>query len=398
MFFISQLGEQDCAFACLKMLLANYHKDKNYLYLPCENKSYSFQDLINIAKEHSLELTGVKINDLEELFKCRDFPLIVTLNKKKGVKHSVLLLNANTKYVNVYDPSLGKRKIHTEVFIKEWTFKALVITGGEIKKCPKAFPDFISKKDKITLPVLQILSGLSLIIGVYFLSKETHFVIPVALLSLFFIFELMFRCELINASKRMDDNIAEFKIREGVKYRELFNNIERYRTLALKNIPNFIYSCLIVMFMVIVLVMNSLIYSIYALVALAISLLEVFIYNPYFRNKSVILEEKESELDEVENDFQYKMKSGEIHSLTYHLALSRNLYFYAEIAVILLSIILTMVFSGVINITFVVFFLCVSIFLKENFTRIIEYTNQSVELDFTRAKLINSITEIDNIS
>ena len=34
MYFISQLGEQDCAFACLKMMLANYQKDKNYLYLP----------------------------------------------------------------------------------------------------------------------------------------------------------------------------------------------------------------------------------------------------------------------------------------------------------------------------------------------------------------------------
>ena len=61
-----QIVDGDCGFACLKMMLSYYHKDKNYLYLPQDlNKNnYSFLEIIDIAKKYNLFLKGYEIVDL----------------------------------------------------------------------------------------------------------------------------------------------------------------------------------------------------------------------------------------------------------------------------------------------------------------------------------------------
>ena len=55
-----QLTNYDCGFACLKMILANFHHDENYLFLKqnLNKKNYSFLELTNIAKDHNLTLKG----------------------------------------------------------------------------------------------------------------------------------------------------------------------------------------------------------------------------------------------------------------------------------------------------------------------------------------------------
>ena len=50
-YFIRQLGQKDCAFACLKMLLAITHKNKDYLYYQQNDidRSYSLEEIIKLA-------------------------------------------------------------------------------------------------------------------------------------------------------------------------------------------------------------------------------------------------------------------------------------------------------------------------------------------------------------
>ena len=352
MFFISQLGKQDCAFACLKMMLANYHKDRNYLYLPCNlNRSYSFQDLTVEASKYNMTLLGVKIDNAEELIKCKQFPLIVTL-QKKNVRHSVLVVRANAKYVYVYDPDLGKRKIQTEIFLSEWTSRALIVKEFTPTKCPRKFGDFVMKKDKIILPVLQILSGASLLIGTYFLSDQGRYYIPIIFFSLFAILEIIFRWSLVNAMRNMD---------------ELINSHEF-------NVNN----------------------AIYVFLPMALAFIEVFLYKPYFKSKSIEVMEKENELNEVETSYQFKMKSGEAHSIAYQLGLNRGVFSYLEIVVLLLTIVVTMTITNTFNITYVVFYLCISFFLKQNFCRLFEFSSQYDECVVAKAKIINSIKEESN--
>ena len=141
MYFISQVSQHDCGFACLKMLLANYHHDKNYLFLPTRDGPYSFKDLTEIAKEHHMEAIGIKISDVKELKEGREFPFIVNLEKKKGFKHSVLLLAVRRKHVKIFDPESGKRTIPLELFYDQWDQKALIVNrpkNYEKVKCTRS--------------------------------------------------------------------------------------------------------------------------------------------------------------------------------------------------------------------------------------------------------------------
>ena len=62
--FIYQGNNFDCGYASLKMLLANVHNDKNYLYLSNEKKdeSYSLSDLVNIGKKYGVNLIGKEMD------------------------------------------------------------------------------------------------------------------------------------------------------------------------------------------------------------------------------------------------------------------------------------------------------------------------------------------------
>ena len=215
MFFISQVGEHDCLFSCLKMILANYHKDRRYLYLaPDLAKSYTYYDVVEIAKRYNTELIGVKIELPNELLKCKQFPIIVTLKKKKGVRHSVLLLKVNKKYVTIYDPSSGKQKMSFDSFLFAWTHRAIIV-GEFIKtKCPFEFPDFVAKKDKIILPILQVIGSSALLVGTYFITEKAEFYLPIIFFGLFAVFEILFRKCLIDALKRMDDVIYSTRLKK----------------------------------------------------------------------------------------------------------------------------------------------------------------------------------------
>ena len=64
-----------------------------------------------------------------------------------------------------------------------------------------------------------------------------------------------------------------------------------------------------------------------------------------------------------------------------------------EIGLVLIISLLTMNVKGLVDITYVIFFVCVSVFLKSNFTKLFSYSKEMEEYDFLKAKLINSIDE-----
>ena len=395
MFFVSQVGPSDCAFTCLKILLANYHKDKNYLFLPCEDKPYSFKDLENISREYHMEMTGIKVEDYHELFESKDFPFIATLDKRKGVKHSVILLGISKKYVRIFDPESGKRRMKLEDFYAQWDGKALVKNKDQPSpkmKCPNKATDFIDKKDKYTLPIWQLLSGVSLLTGVYFINKDAYFFIPIIFFSLFLIFEIIFRKSLISALKRMDSNFFSYQLTvDKSKYYDVYQTYEKYRYTALSIIPNLIYTMMISIFATALLIMNGVVNLVYIAIALAIAILHVFIYKPYFQLKSNEIGEEEKRIYDVNNQIQFNIVVERAHKAAYQVALSNNLITYVEVAVLLMSAITLMSISGVVSVIYVIFYLCISIYLKDNFVKMLEYSGQSEEFDNYLAKLLHYV-------
>ena len=95
MFYLPQLGKSDCGVACLKMILADLNKDRQYLFLPCDENHgmYSFKDLQDIAKCHGLTLAGFKVTDKEEIRKC-NLPAIIRMTTKENCHHAVVCVFA----------------------------------------------------------------------------------------------------------------------------------------------------------------------------------------------------------------------------------------------------------------------------------------------------------------
>ncbi len=395
MYFISQVGQHDCAFTCLKMLLANYHHDKNYLFLKCEDKPYSFMDLKKIAQEYHMDVSGIRVERARELENNKGYPFIVTLEKRKGVKHSVLVLGMSRKYIKIYDPETGKRKILSEIFYSQWDRKALVVNkekGYQKIKCDIQINDFIDKKDKITIPIWQIISSISLAVGMYFINSNAYFFVPIIFLSLFIIFEIMFRKNLISAMQRMDDNIFNYQINaEKEQFYDFYRVMEKYRYVSLTIIPNLLYTVLISLFITSVLVMNSLTNIIYIFLALLLAIIHVYIYLPYQKNKHDEIADKEATIKDVQNQFHFRSVVNSAHESAYKLGLFRNSLTYIEVAALLMSIITVMAISHVVNITYVIFYLCISVYLKDNFIRLMQYSEQSEEYNNQLVKLLHYI-------
>lgn len=396
MYFISQVGQHDCAFACLKMLLANYHRDKNYLFLQCEDRAYNFKELREIAASYYMDVSGISIENFKEFERSKKYPFIATIEKKRGIKHSVLVLKMSRKYVKIYDPETGKRKITKELFYALWDKKALVVNidnkDYERIKCDVQINDFIDKKDKITIPIWQVISSISLIIGMYFVNVDSYFFVPVIFFSLFLIFEILFRKNLLSAMRRMDDNVFNYKINVKNKdYYDFYKVMEKYRYVSLSIIPNLLYTILISVFVTMVLVMNSSLNVIYVILALGLALVHVYIYLPYHKNKQTSIAEQECQINDAQNQFQFRSLVTAAHSNAYQLGIFKNALTYVEVAVLLMSIITTMSATHVINIIYIIFYLCISVYLKDNFIRLLQYSEQSEEYNNQLVKLLHYI-------
>ena len=395
MFFISQTGTNDCAFTCLKILLANYHQDKNYLFLPCKDGPYNYKEIKEIASKHHMEMIAVKIKEESELFKSKDFPIIITLQTPSGARHSVLLLKVTSRYAKVFDPELGKRKIPLEMFLEQWDNTALVIqkhAHHEKAKCEQKVSDFIDKKDKYTLPIWQLLSGISLLMGVYFVNKESYFYIPVIFFAMFLVFEIIFRKNLINALKRMDENYFSYEmVVNKEKYNEVYRVYEKYRYTALTIIPNLIYTLLISVAIISLLVMNGLVNIVYISLSLVVAIVHAVFYKPYFQTKSNEIAHQEKEIIDANNQFQFKSAIDKAHESSYMLALGGNLFSYLEIAVLLMAAITIMSVSHIVNVIYILFYLCVSVYLKDNFIKMFEYSSGVDDFNSLLAKLVHYI-------
>ena len=137
--------------------------------------------------------------------------------------------------------------------------------------------------------------------------------------------------------------------------------------------------------------MNSTVNVVYVVLSLVLAVTHVYVYLPYQKNKHDEIAEKESEIEEVENQFQFRSIVNAAHESAYKLGLFRNALTYVEVAVLLMSIITVMSISHIVNIIYVIFYLCISVYLKDNFIRMLQYSEQSEEYNNQLAKLLHYI-------
>ena len=391
--FISQSGEHDCGFACLTVLLAKLHKDKNYLFLKHEDKPYSYAELIATAAEYNVTLLGVKIKDEMELTNAKNLPFITTIvNHETKSKHAILVLKINERHITYFDPSLGKRRERMDTFLHKWTKSALLVEKSEKTPCPITPPDFVARKDKITLPLWQSLSGLSLLVAGYFTSKESYVFLPIMFAALFVIFELMFRENMIGACKRIDVNIKDFDFEESESgYFSLYKDTEKYRVLALRSLSSVVYVFVLELLLTFILILNSPLNVIYVFLAVLLAGVEVFLLKPLFLNKEVAIMESEGKVRNAKNKYEYDFFSTEAREKAYKYGQQKMAINYVSIGIMLISIILVMALSNVVDVTYVVFYVCISFLLKSEFKKIFTYPEEQKELLTYKMRIINRL-------
>ena len=397
MHFISQIGEHDCGYTCLSMLLANYHHDKNYLFLKHEDRQYSFKELIDEAAKYNVELKGVKISDPFELTNNEAFPIIAVIKLDSGARHSVLLLKANTKKVVYYDPAYGKVVESFVNFASKWTKHALIVTKYEKTTCDIKPDSFIARRDKITLPIFQILSGVSLLLATYFLNREVVMYLPIIFFVLFFIFELLFRDNLVRAMRRMDKNMDDYEIEVSKeKYHDLFVATEKYRIKALTRVPEIINACLISAFLVFILLINSRMNAIYVLLVVFLAVIECFVFVPFINKKTMEVDKQEKSLLEVEDPGEYQIIANTTREDAYKIGQYRTVFTYVSIGILLFVSILLMAVSDVVDLTYVVFYLCVCLFLRMNIVKVFSFDTLSQERDKEHVKILCYLKKKNN--
>ena len=97
MFFIQQANNYDCGFTCLKILLANIHHDRNYLFLLNPFKEdVSFLELMTEASKYGANLSALKAVNKEEIREFNDFPIIARI-KINNMYHAVYIYKRSKK-------------------------------------------------------------------------------------------------------------------------------------------------------------------------------------------------------------------------------------------------------------------------------------------------------------
>ena len=257
-YFIQQIKEKDCGFACLKILMANVHKNKDYLYYPqdIDDHSYSLAELIKIARDEKITLKAYRFIKKSEIKNEKIFP-ILTVCKANQKLHMVVLYKIRKNNFYIFDPIKGKIKLKERDFYEIWTGEALINLGVEKNK-------YHAKKNNIKetafilgSSIVQVISFAALATGLYFINDKISFIIPILLFLAYFLFELLYKQVSIIGMKFFDKKV--YKNLESTQRmpNKFFEDISFYKTLFFSTPIQLVSIGLSIVLFVILLGLNS---------------------------------------------------------------------------------------------------------------------------------------------
>lgn len=270
-YFCYQLYDDDCGFACLKMLLAGLYKDSRYLYLtnPKENGNYTFLELKNISLKYGVTLKGYECYDLDKI----KTPFIALI---KGVNnnHYVLVIKKTAKKVYYNDLNFGVIKVKNEHFLDIFKGKYLLSTEFNKIEC--------SLKINRVVPLLPILfisicELIFLVANCIFINNTIFYFLSIlCVFILQFIGNIITRSYTINLLKRYSNE----KDLDHNKFSKVSIHLSNYIALYMKLLEK------------IYVIVNLLIISMSNIIIINyIVIFVIFILN-YCFNKFLIKEEK----------------------------------------------------------------------------------------------------------
>ena len=379
-YYIKQIGEKDCGFTSLKILLANIHKDKNYLFYPEFEKEYSLslKNIIDIAKKENVILEGYVYDNKEKLFQEKQkYSLVILENNSK--LHMVFVKKITKHFVLILDPEYGKIKYTKKEFLKYWNGQILIVKSYLRKK-------FAYKRIKknpfynVLTSILVVIAHVLLLTSLYFVKSSNNFLMPLLIFLSYLLFNLFIENLIINIMYRFDNKIKSIiKNRNNDKYKT-YCDLQQYKVnYFVRNIQitNLIMNFLSLTF---ILGINSYL-NICAILFILFFKLTISCCTKNLKKKKVI------ELNYLENSF----KNDKNFDLKKYNLINKNSYFILKIeefikvitiAIIFFITILLTSFQKTISLNFLLFHFFAFLFLNETLDKIFNFLFDEKDLKY----------------
>ena len=342
------------------------------------------------ANKEGLHLTGFRVNNKDEIEKQKNLPIILTLCPEKGVNHSVLVTEIKGGKVHYLDPDTGPSKLKIYDFVNLWDGTGLFIQSDDGVSHVDEFPE-LPLKDKVLNVLFQCLSGLSCILGIYFLDEKFNIVIPLLFLSAFVISEILLKSCLFKTMQKLDETYLEDLDIPKDRYQDFFLRLEDYKRLSMTEPINFVTSLIVSMFLLVITVLNGISNIVLIAVPFVLSVVDLVFLKPLFEKENKSISKLEKNLDKSESieDYKANLKTVTRRANKYckNYISKRYFYIFIMISVSLLVLFLSKKFS----LSQVVLYSFIQFFLYEQLSKLFNFAKDNEELDVAKARLNNVI-------
>ena len=394
--FIKQLNEKDCGFASLKMLLAFYSKNKEYLYLKqdLDKESYSLWDLIQIAKKRGVEIQGVKICDTKRQFTLDFQPFLALLkDESDNSSHLVFIRKVKKRKILIYDPKKGKYWTKLSHFYERFTGIYLRVISYNPSYYKAENTKFIKKTGMIVGNLLKAFSSILLMVGFYFVKEDTYFVIPLAFVAGFMILSIV-SSTIIKSSAYKFDRVISKRVynSENNNFLRKYEDLLRYKTMVYTNPSILITNLLLVLFFVIITCLNDVKNAAFLGVIFAIGLLDYFVFKKIkmrYSLKIEALEAKTAKHGISEQDFVYNFNL--LSKTTNNFGTILLLRKYIIGFFIFATVFVLMAISHQVSLNFLILNFLIYDLIYQYFQKLISYSENNEEYKMLKAKFVSLI-------
>ena len=399
MYYIPQLNDCDCGFACLKMLLATVHQDENYLFLKQDENhgKYSYQELLLIAQRYEVTMMGATINDKDDLRHFSKFPMILTVNIPNHAPHALLLTQRKGNRVKVHDPAKGVYWCNVNKIIPYWdgTFMGI----NHVEKCPYPYPiiDMKDRQGMVVSSIFQALAAGFIAAATFFVKPGGSYLLAIIFASLSLISEVILRFVLLKRMQKGDKYLRRFlQYVPSNDYYEYYKRSQEYKRCSLSMSVNLVFSLLIVIMVVAISLINSLNYIILIIASLIGAYLDAFVFTPFKNEVNKTLTKQENDLKMIRDidGVELQVKNMEVKAYRYA---------YYEFAKKIVVVVLLMIASVALSIsqknftiTNVIFSFCLSLLLYQSLVPLFNYDYRVEENLLCKAR-INNVVHLDEI-
>jgi len=388
-YYIHQLGDKDCGYTSVKMLMSYIYKKKDFLYYPepSISTSTSLRDLMIYAKKEGVSLGAFRAIDKKQFFKEKKKLLLIPI-KENDKLHMVLLKKIKLKKSVIFDPASGIHYINNKNLIDIWDGEYLEVLNVEgsdfsLKKL-RIIPRFFT----FLTMLFEFLSFASLIIALYFIDGSISFYISLGLFASYILFEFIYRKMIVYSMKYFDKHtmVNEFALnRQDFKLR--YADMTQFKVLAISNPIQLFSLTLMCLLGIIVLGINSG----YNLISIVVIIFFQFLFKIYENHK---MEYRHNKINLIENDLDslarisnktFLSKIEQLNNETYRYVAFCNFKKYVMVFLIIAMSLLYCALTKNFSINFMLFHFFFYLYINDDFEKIFNFNKSNDDFKYYKA-------------